>query len=267
MIEQARKKGQRVTADQYPYTASSTSLDATLIPTWARAGGRKALIARIDDPKQGNRIRSEMADSLKRKQNGAVLRIARYRPRQDWVGKTLLEIARAEKIEPLELAIQISRNGGASIVHFSMSEEDVRYVMQIPWVATASDGRAYLPAADRPHPRSYGTFPRKLGHYAIREKVLPLEQAIRSATGLPADILGFSKRGYLRKNSYADLVVFDPHELIDVATFDAPHQYSRGVRYVFVNGRPAIFAGTPTGALAGKALKHPSGKSSPHNRN
>ena len=260
IIDKARKNGQRATADQYPYVASSTSLDATLIPTWARAGGRKALLARFDDPEQGKRIRAKMAENLKKKQDGAVLKIASYGPRPDWAGKTLLEIARAEKVEPLEMAIRISRSGGASIVNFCMSEDDVRHIMQIPWVATASDGRSYVPAADRPHPRSYGTFPRKIGHYAIREKVLPLQQAIRSATGLPADIIGLTERGYLRKGGYADLAVFDPQKLIDVATFDAPHQYSQGMVYVFVNGQPAIFAGSPTGALAGKALKHPSDK-------
>ncbi len=257
LIEKARQAGQRVTADQYPYIASSTSLDATLIPPWARSGGRKKLIARLDDPVQGKRIREMMADSLKRKQNGAALKIARYAKRQDWVGKSVAEIARTEKMAPLDVAILICRTGGASIVNFSMSEDDVRHVMQISWVATASDGRAYLPGADRPHPRSYGTFARKLGHYSIREKVLPLEKAVRSASGLPADILGMTDRGYLRKGMFADIAVLDPGKIKDTATFDAPHQYSEGARYVFVNGQPAVFAGHPTGALAGRALQRP----------
>ena len=128
--------------------------------------------------------------------------------------------------------------------------------MQIPWVATASDGRSHVPAAERPHPRSYGTFPRKVAYYAIREKVLPLGQAIGSATGLPSDILGITDRGYLKVGFYADVMVFDPDTFIDKATFDAPHQYSQGVRYVFVNGRPSVFAGIPTGALNGRALRH-----------
>ena len=109
---------------------------------------------------------------------------------------------------------------------------------------------------DRPHPRSYGTFARKIGHYSIREQVLPLAQAVRSASGLPADILGLSDRGYLKPGAYADVTVFDPRQFVDVATFAAPHQYSKGVRYVFVNGQFAVYEGSPTGSLAGRALKH-----------
>jgi len=257
LIEQARQSGQTVTADQYPYIASSTSLDAILIPPWARAGGRQALIKRFDDPELSQRIRQAMLDNFKKRNGGENIQISRYAQRPEWVGKRLTEIAQAENLEPLELAIQISRNGGASIVNFSMSEDDVRQVMQIPWVATASDGRAYLPGADRPHPRNYGTFARKLGYYAIREKVLTLQQAVRSASGLPAEILGLSDRGTLHTGLKADVVVFDPQTFIDVATFKDPHQYSRGAKYVFVNGRPAVFDGHPTGALAGISLKHP----------
>lgn len=256
MIEAARKAGERVTADQYPYTASSTSLDATLIPTWARAGGREALLERFGDAETADRIRQAMIENLKRRDGGETLQIARYAKRPAWVGKRLSEIAQQEDVSPLEMAIRISQTGGASIVNFSMSEEDVRHVMQRPWVATASDGRAQLPNANKPHPRSYGTFARKLGHYSIREKVLPLREAVRSASGLPADILGITDRGYVREGLAADLVVFDPDAFLDRATFTEPHRYSTGVEYVFVNGRPAVFEGQPTGALAGKALRH-----------
>ncbi|MCH7687968.1 MAG: D-aminoacylase [Planctomycetes bacterium] len=258
MIEKARQSGQTVTADQYPYIASSTSLDAILIPTWARSGGRKKLIERFDDPELSKRIRDAMAENLVKRNGGEAVRIASYSKRQDWVGKNLVQISTAEKITPLQLAEQISRNGGAAIVNFSMNEDDVRHIMQIAWVATASDGGAKIPGPDRPHPRSYGTFSRKIGHYSLREKVLPLEQAIRSGSGLPADILGLKDRGYLKKGMFADILVFDPQEFIDTATFDNPHQYSLGAKYVFVNGQPAVFNGHPTGALAGKALKHKS---------
>lgn len=259
MIQAARRSGQTVTADQYPYVASSTSLEATLIPTWARAGGAKALLARLEDPEQGPRLRAEMAENLEKKDRGDALQIARYGPRPDWVGKRLAEIAQEERSTPLDIALAITKGGGASIVNFNMHEDDVRHVMQIPWVATASDGRAYVPGGDRPHPRNYGTFPRKIGYYAIREQVLPLAQAIRSATGLPAEILGLEDRGRLRPGAFADLVAFDPRQFADAATFEQPHQYSRGVRYVFVNGKPAVYAGYPTGALAGRALRHQSG--------
>jgi N-acyl-D-aspartate/D-glutamate deacylase len=258
MIEQAQKLGQKVTADQYPYIASSTSLDATLIPTWARAGGRAELIARFDDEQLGARIRQSMRRNLEKRNGGETIQISRYAKHPEWAGKRLSEIAKAENIEPLELAIRISRNGGAGIVNFSMDEADVRHIMQRRWVATASDGRAYLPGADKPHPRSYGTFARKLGYYSIREQVLPLEQAVRSSTGLPAEILGLTDRGYVRVGLAADIVVFDPKTFIDRATFQQPHQYSAGVKFVFVNGRPAVFNGQPTGALAGKSLRHES---------
>jgi len=256
MIEKAQKQGEKVTADQYPYIASSTSLDATLIPTWARAGGRKELIARFDDKQLGERIRQSMSRNLEKRNGGESIQIARYAKHPEWAGKRLSEIAKAENIDPLELAIRISRNGGAGIVNFSMDEADVRHIMQRPWVATASDGRAYLPGADKPHPRSYGTFARKMGHYSIREKVLPLEQAIRSSSGLPAEILGMTDRGYVRVGLVADVVVFDPKAFVDRATFQQPHQYSAGVNHVFVNGYPAVFNGQPTGALAGKSLRH-----------
>lgn len=255
LIEQSRGEGLRVTADQYPYIASSTSLEAMLIPTWARAGGNDALKERLSNSEQLARIREAIGEELHTRGDRAPIRIARYQPHPDWAGKSLQEIADAEKRDPIDLTIEIARNGGAAAVSFGMSEEDVRYAMQLPWVATASDGRAMIPDADKPHPRSYGTFSRKIGYYSIAEQVLPLAQAIRSSTGLPADILGLTDRGYLRPELAADVLVFDPQTFRDRATFTDPHQYSAGVRYVFVNGQPAVFAGTPTGALAGKALR------------
>jgi N-acyl-D-amino-acid deacylase len=137
-----------------------------------------------------------------------------------------------------------------------MSEEDVRYAMRLPWVATASDGSTMIPSADKPHPRSFGTFTRKLGVYARDEAVVSLAHAVRSASGLPADILALPDRGYLRPGWMADVVVFDPQTVRDRATFDDPFQYSEGIRWVFVNGTPAVHNGAPTGALAGRALRH-----------
>lgn len=257
MIEKARQQGEIVTADQYPYIASSTSLGATLIPAWARAGGNKELVARLEAPETSERILNKIKSNIEKRDGGRAVRIARYSKKPEWVGKNLHEIAESESRSVLDIVLEITREGGASVVNFSMNEGDVRQIMQIDWVATASDGRAYLPGSDRPHPRNYGTFPRKLGYYSLQEKVLPLEQAVRSATGLPADILGLKERGYLRKGAFADIVVFDTNELKDQATFDDPHQYSTGIRYLFVNGTPAVTAGFPTGSLAGKALRHP----------
>src|SRR5262249_11841190 len=154
--------------------------------------------------------------------------------------------------KPIDVALEILRNGGAQIVNFGMSEEDVRLIMKQPFVATASDGSAMLPGPSVPHPRSYGCFPRKIGRYALVDGVVTLEQALRSASGLPADILKLPERGYLKPGYFADVVVFDPEKFRDVATYDKPHQYSTGVRYLFVNGQLAIDDGKSTGALAGR---------------
>lgn len=253
-IETARKQGQKVTADQYPYVASSTSLEATLIPPWARAGGQPELLKRLANEETGKRIRDEMQRSIDLADEGKRIVLARYAPKQTWVGKNLHEIAESDGVTPLDAALTITKSGGAAVVNFNMDEDDVRFAMRLPWVATASDGRAYVPNADRPHPRSYGTFSRKIGLYSIEEKTLPLAQAIRSASGLPADILGLPERGYLKAGYFADVAVFDPKSFRDEATFTDPHRYSRGLRYVFVNGTPAVYQGQPTGALAGKAL-------------
>jgi N-acyl-D-amino-acid deacylase len=133
--------------------------------------------------------------------------------------------------------------------------------MTLPWVATGSDGGPHVPdRATCPHPRSYGTFPRKIGLYALREKTIPMAQAIRSATGLPSDILKLTDRGYLRSGYVADLVVFDPKTFIDRATFEQPHQYADGVRYVFLAGHTAIDDGTPSQQLFGRAIRHQKSK-------
>lgn len=255
-IEQARKAGQKVTADQYPYIASSTSLQATVIPGPAREGGQKAMLARIDDPELGPQLRREIASALGERDK---LFIVSYSDRPEWVGKSVAEIAQSEGKQPLDIVIEIERHGGASIVNFGMNEEEVRFGMQLPWVATASDGSTKVPSADRPHPRSYGTFSRKIGLYAQAEKIITLAQAIRSSSGLPADILELTDRGYLKPQAYADIAVFDPATFRDQATFEDPFRYSTGIRYVFVNGRPALHEGMPTGVLAGKALRHKSG--------
>lgn len=255
LVEQAQGRGQKVTADQYPYVASSTSLDAYVLPPWSRAGGRREMLRRLDDPQDGPKIRDYMRTSLERWRDGATLQIATYSPRPDWVGKTLDRIAADEGLDVVDQVMRVVRGGSASVVNFAMSEDDVRFIMRIPWVATASDGRSLLPSADRPHPRSFGTFTRKLGHYAVRERVVSLAAAIHSSSGLPAEVLGLTDRGTLTVGHPADVVVFDPQAIIDRATFEHPHRYSEGVRHVFVNGTAAVIDGHPTGALAGRALR------------
>jgi len=256
LIQQARRDGLTVTADQYPYVASSTSLTATLVPTQFREGTEKEYAARLDDSAQGPAIRAAIEAAIKLRKPSEKIQIAWYPKKPKWQGKTLLDIAAQEKKSPTEIALEIERNGGAAIVNFGVNDEDMRLYMKQKFVATASDGSSQVPGDSVPHPRSYGTFPRKIGRFAIEEGVIPLEQAIRSASGLPADILRLSDRGYLKPGFFADVVVFDPKTFRDHATYEKPHQFSTGVRYLFVNGKLAIDDGVEREILAGKALRH-----------
>jgi N-acyl-D-aspartate/D-glutamate deacylase len=258
LIRAARAKGQAVTADQYPYTASSTSLSATVVPPRFREGSRKDFIARLDDPAQGPAIRRAIESRIEGREGGKAIRIASYSKKPAWQGKSLAAIATGEGRSLLDVVLEIERNGGAQIVNFGMSEEDVQIIMKQPFVATASDGSSQVPGNTVPHPRSYGCFARKIGRYAIEEKVIALEQAIRSASGLPADILHLTDRGYLKPGYHADVVAFDPNRYRDTATYEKPHQYARGVVYLFVNGRLVIEEGGYKAMLAGKVLRHTS---------
>jgi N-acyl-D-aspartate/D-glutamate deacylase len=258
LVQQARARGQVVTADQYPYTASSTSLLATLVPPQFREGSAQEFLARLDDPQEGPRVRAGIAQKLAGHDGGRTLRIAYYAKDPSCHGKDLATLAQQHNKDVLDLAIEILKNGGAQIVNFGMNEEDVRLIMKQPFVATASDGSAQLPGNSVPHPRSYGCFPRKIGRYAIEDQIISLEQALRSASGLPADILRLPERGYLRPGYFADVVVFDPASFRDRATFDKPHQYASGVRFLFVNGQLVVDEGKFQGTLAGKVLRHQS---------
>ena len=253
LLEAARAAGMRVTADQYPYIATSTSLGAMVLPDWAREGGKEATAKRVQDAEQWARMQPELEKALEEKPD---IRPVAYKPKPEYAGRSLREIADSEQRPVAELVLEIIVNGDAQAVNFGLAEEDVRFVMQLPWVATASDGSAKLPSAEKVHPRSFGTFSRKIGQYAIRERVLPLEQAIRSSSGLPADILGLPERGYLRKGYFADVVAFDPAKFVDRATFDEPDLYSDGLKWVLVNGKLAVEDGKPTEVLAGRALRH-----------
>ncbi|QEL16028.1 N-acyl-D-amino-acid deacylase family protein [Limnoglobus roseus] len=257
LIEGARKSGQKVTADQYPYTASSTSLRATIVPTRYREGSTKDYVARYADPQTGPQLKADLAEAISERDHGKAIQIASYSKKPKWQGKRLSEIAEMEKKDVLDIVIEIETNGGAQIVNFGMNEEDVRVYMKQPWVATASDGSAKTAGESVPHPRSYGTFPRKVGFYSIEEKTIPLEQAIRSCSGLPADILGFKDRGYIKVGQFADVVVFDPKTFRDTATYEKPHQLAPGVKYLFVNGVLTIDDGKhKPDVLPGKVLRH-----------
>jgi N-acyl-D-aspartate/D-glutamate deacylase len=256
LINQASAKGQVVTADQYPYRASSTSLAAEVIAPKYREGTANDFQARLADSVQGPIVRESIQDRLVSLDAGPNIHIATYKPNSTWQGKTLDDIARQKHSDLLNAVLEIERNGGAQVVNFSMSPEDVSLIMKQPFVATASDGSSQVPSDTVPHPRSYGCFARKIGRYAIEDRVITLEHAIRSASGLPADILKLPERGYLKPGYFADVVVFDPKSFRDRATFEKPHQYATGVRYLFVNGKLAIEDGKYQNVLDGKVLRH-----------
>ncbi|MBP86054.1 MAG: N-acyl-D-amino acid deacylase [Planctomycetaceae bacterium] len=253
-VQAARDAGRQVTADQYPYIASSTSLGAMVVPDEYRTTIK--FTAALKDERDGANLRQKIERSIETRSGGASLFVASYSENRGWQGRDLASLAKEQDRSVLDLVIEIQSNGGAAMVNFGMQEEEVRLIMQQPFVAVASDGGAKVPNDTVPHPRNYGTFPRRIGHYAIERGIVTLEQAIRSATGLPADILGMKERGYLKPGNVADLVVFDPKAFRDTATFQQPHQYATGVRYLFVNGQLVIDQGEVTGKLAGRALRH-----------
>jgi N-acyl-D-amino-acid deacylase len=252
VIEEARDAGLRITADQYPYDASSTSIMAMLLPEEEREGGTAATVKRLNDPAQAARLRPMIAEALEARGR---LMIARFSPKPQWAGKLIREVAAEEGRDPVDVALELLRDGDAQGVNFGMDEADVRFVMTLSWVATASDGSSKTNDGTRPHPRSFGTFARKIGRYAVRENVLPLAAAVRSASGLPADILGMADRGYLREGLTADVVVFDPKKFLDRATYKQPFETSTGVRWLLVNGRVAIDDGVVQEVLAGLPLR------------
>jgi N-acyl-D-aspartate/D-glutamate deacylase len=255
VIEQAREDGLRITADQYPYTASSTSMMAMLLPDEEREGGEQETSKRLENAAERERVRPMVARAIEER---GQLMIASFAKKPEWVGKLISEVAEAEGREPVEVGLELLSDAKAQGVNFGMDEADVRFAMTLPWVATASDGSAKIDDGTRPHPRSYGTFPRKIGRYAIREQVMPLTAAIRSASGLPADILGMKDRGYVREGLVADLVVFDAKQLEDRATYEAPFESSVGVRWLLINGKAAIAEGAPQGIFAGQPLRRKS---------
>ncbi|MCA9156169.1 MAG: D-aminoacylase [Planctomycetales bacterium] len=258
MVQAARADGQRVTADQYPYIASSTSLGAMVVPDELR--DRDELAASLKDPERAEKTRRAIQREIDERRGGGSLFVARYAKQPAWQGKSIAAIAEQEQREPLEIVLEIQLNGGAQMVNFGMNEEEVRLIMREPFVATASDGGAKTPDDTVPHPRNYGTFPRRLGLYSVELGLTSLEQAVRASSGLPADILGLKDRGYLKPGLVADVVVFDPETLRDTATFEKPHQYSTGVRYLLVNGQLAIDKGEVTGKLPGRAVRKPPGE-------
>ena len=246
LVDEARRQGINVTASQYPYTASGTSVTAALVPRWAEANG--ALLKNINDPAVRPRLTREMNQNLVRR-GGADTLLMTSAPDHTIVGKTLQTIARERKESPVEAAIQIIQSGGSDVASFNMKESDIEAFMRQPWVMTCSDG-------SEGHPRKYGTFPRKLREYVYKRKVIPLEFAIRSSTSSTAQILGLKDRGLLKPGYFADVLVFDPKTIDERATYANPRILATGVRYLTVNGKLAVDNGALTPTLAGRVLKH-----------
>jgi N-acyl-D-aspartate/D-glutamate deacylase len=249
LIRQARKEGIRIAASQYPYDASGTSVGASLVPRWADAGGKSALLARLADPSIRPRLAAGIKKNLERRGGPeSILLIDAHDTSLN--GRTLGTIAKERHETPVDVAIQIIQNGDAGVASFNMREDDIRKFMREDWVMTCSDGV-------EGHPRKYGTFPRKLRKYALDERVISLPFAIRSSTSLPAKTLGFKDRGLLKTGFFADIVVFDPKTIRDAATYDHPRTLATGVRYLFVNGKLAVDNGRRASILPGRVLTHP----------
>lgn len=253
-VDQARSEGVEVFADQYPYTASATSLTAALVPRWAEAGGRDSLVQRIRDPQVRARIREDMAANLARRGGADRLQFRSYDPDASIEGRTLAEVAAERGADPLETALDLIEEGTPDVVSFNMLEEDVERFMRQPWTMTSSDGGLRPMGEGVPHPRNYGAFPRKIGTYVRDEGVVELGFAIRSMTQFPASVLGMPDRGRLHPGAAADVVVFDLDRINDPATFQSPHQLAEGVRHVLVNGALVRRDGQFTGARPGRVL-------------
>ena len=253
-IRQARDDGVEMYADQYPYEASSTGLSSALLPRWSQAGGAAALAARFADPETRARIRQAMVENLARR--GGADRIQFTGGGEGIEGRTLQDLADEQGVDPVDVGIELlTSGGGGGIISFNMHTDDLHAFMVQPWTMTASDGGLPQFGAGVPHPRAYGTFPRKIRKYVLDDAVVSLEQAIRSMTSLPATSFRIRDRGALRFGAYADIVVFDLDRITDRATFTDPHQYSEGVVHVLVNGRLALRDGEMTGSMSGEVLR------------
>ncbi len=247
LIDAARKRGVDVIASEYPYTASGTSVAASLVPPWAMVDGR--MLANLDDPAIHPRLVKEMTENLRRR-GGADTLLMTSAKDKSIVGKNLAQIAAERKESPIDAALEILRAGGSSVASFNMKESDIEAFMREPWMMTCSDGSTG-------HPRKYGTFPRKFHEYVFTRHVLSLEAAVRSSTSLTAETLGLKDRGLLKPGYFADVLVFDPKTYNERATYAEPEVLATGIRFLAVNGKLAVDNGELQPVLAGRALTHP----------
>jgi N-acyl-D-aspartate/D-glutamate deacylase len=268
MVEQARRDGLNITADMYTYPAGATGLDAAM-PPWALDGGYDALYKRLRDPESRKKIAEAIRTPTDDWENlylsaGSPERVLLVEFRNESLrnlnGKTLAEAARIRKEDPVETIMNLVLEDQSRVgtVYFMMSEDNIKKQIRLPWVSFGSDAASMAPEGffikSSTHPRAYGNFSRLLGKYVRDEKVVPLEEAIRKLSSLPATNLELDRRGLLQSGYFADVVVFDPKSIADRATFENPHQYSVGMKHVFVNGVQVLKDGEHTGAKPGRAL-------------
>ncbi|HWX42872.1 MAG TPA: amidohydrolase family protein [Blastocatellia bacterium] len=268
-IEQARAAGVDITADQYPYVAGATSLGAS-VPPWAHEGGTAAFVGRLKDPATREHLKREMNTPSDKRENfylatgggkGILVAGVLNRDLAKYEGKYLSDVARlmgkSDELDAL-FDLLIADNAQTSAIYFLMSEDDVKLAMKQPWVSVGTDHGEVAttgPLAEgKAHPRGYGSFPRILGRYVREQHVLTLEEAIRKMTSLAANRVHLDSRGLLKPGFVADVVVFDPEQIRDVATFEDPNRLSVGVRDVLVNGQLVISGGRQTSALPGRPL-------------
>jgi len=273
-VEAARAHGLPVTADMYTYHASSTGLDA-MMPGWVQEGGHRAWVQRLRDPAVRERLRREIAlpsadweNSYHEAGDASKVLCVSFRSEalKPLTGKSLADIAALRGSDPIDTAMDlvIEDDSRVGCVYFTMSEENVRRQIALPWVSFCSDSASLAPEGvflrSNPHPRAYGSFARLLGKYVREEKIVPLEEAVQRLAALPAENLKLDRRGRLVPGHYADVVIFDPATITDHATFDRPHQYATGVRDVLVNGVPVLRDGEHTGATPGRVVDGPGRK-------
>jgi N-acyl-D-amino-acid deacylase len=271
MIEEARRQGLKITADMYTYTAGATGLNSCM-PPWVYDGGAEAAYKRLQDPE----TRKKIADAMRAPSNdwenlyklaGSPDRILlvgfKSEALKPLTGKTLGEVARMRGQDPIETVMDLVVEDRSRIgtVYFMMDEQNVEKQIRQPWVSFGSDAASMAPEGlflkSSTHPRAYGNFARLLGKYVREEKVISLAEAVRRLSGLPATNLGLDHRGFIKQGMFADVVVFDPQTIADRATFEQPHQYSVGVKHVFVNGVQVLKDGEHTGSKPGRALWGP----------
>lgn len=267
-IQAARRRGLKITADMYTYTAGATGLDAAM-PPWVLDGGPKAAYRRLRDPEERKKIAHAIRTQSKEWENlylaaGSPDRVLLVEFKSDKLkpltGKTLTEAAKLRGEDPVDTIMNLVGEDESRVgtVYFMMTEDNIRKQIRLPWVSFGSDAASMAPelpfTKSSAHPRAYGNFARLLGKYVRDEQVIPLAEAIRRLSGLPATNLELDRRGYLKLGMFADVVVFDPRAIADRATFENPHQYAVGMRHVFVNGAHVLKDGEHTGAKPGRAL-------------